>query len=181
LGGDDLALLAKAVAKPRFELPRRETLAQMEQMATRLDAKHGVMRARSAALGAPAPLMRLSQRAEATQEPAFRRRAHGRVTLGAIGSGRKCRCDRHLWSKLRHCHTAARRYLPGRARRGRAGGAVNTATRFNLGRARTILELNRNVLEERARALLGSETLEETKIARLRARLRAVREFGRAA
>jgi len=58
---------------------------------------------------------------------------------------------------------------------------VNTATRFNLGRARTILELNRNVLEERARALLGSETLEETKIARLRARLRAVREFGRAA
>ncbi len=58
---------------------------------------------------------------------------------------------------------------------------MNTATRFDLGRARAILELNREVLEECARALLGSETLEKTKIARLRARLRAAPESGRAA
>jgi hypothetical protein len=75
LSGNDLALLEKAVSQPRFELPRREMLAQMEEMATRLDAKYGLMRARRAALGAPVPLMRLSQRAEATQDPALRRRA----------------------------------------------------------------------------------------------------------
>jgi hypothetical protein len=55
----------------------------MEDMATRLDAKYGVMRARRAALGAPVPLMRLSQRAEATQEQALRRRAGDLLTAMA--------------------------------------------------------------------------------------------------
>jgi hypothetical protein len=83
LSADDLALLDRAVSKPLFELPRREMLAQMEDMATRLDAKYGVMRARRAALGAPVPLMRLSQRAEATQEQALRRRAGDLLTAMA--------------------------------------------------------------------------------------------------
>jgi hypothetical protein len=83
LSGGDLALLERAVTKPRFEFPRREMLAQMEQMATRLDPKYGVMRARRAALGAPVPLMRLSLRAEATGDPALRRRAGDLLTAVA--------------------------------------------------------------------------------------------------
>ncbi len=80
---DDLVLLERAVSKVRFELPRHEMLVQMEDMASRLDTKYGVMRARRAALGAPVPLMRLSQRAEATQEPALRRRAGDLLTAMA--------------------------------------------------------------------------------------------------
>lgn len=75
MSADDLALLQEAVAKPRFELPRREMLGELRQMAAGLDAKHGLMRANSAALGAPVPLMRLWKRAEATCEPAARARA----------------------------------------------------------------------------------------------------------
>jgi hypothetical protein len=71
---EDLALLQDAVAKPRFEVPRREMLAELLQMASRVDAKHGAMRARVAALGAPVPVMRLWKRAEATEEPAVRSR-----------------------------------------------------------------------------------------------------------
>lgn len=71
----DLALLEKAVAKPRFEVPRHEMSTELQQMASRVDAKHGAMRARMAALGVPVPLIRLWKRAEATQEPALRRRA----------------------------------------------------------------------------------------------------------
>lgn len=75
MSADDLALLQEAVAKPRFELPRREMLAELRHMAAGLDAKHGAMRAQMAALGAPLPLMRLWKRAEATREPASRARA----------------------------------------------------------------------------------------------------------
>lgn len=83
LSGDDLALLERAVSKRHFDLPRREMLAQMEEMATRLDARYGMIRARRAALGAPVPLMRLSQRAEATREPALRSRAGDLLTAMA--------------------------------------------------------------------------------------------------
>ncbi len=79
----DLALLQEAVAKPRFEVPRREMLAELQQMASRLDAKHGEMRARMAALGAPVPLIRLWKRADATQEPAVRSRASDLLAAAA--------------------------------------------------------------------------------------------------
>jgi hypothetical protein len=75
MSAQDIALLQEAVAKPRFEVPRREMLAELHQMASRVDAKHGAMRAGMAALGAPVPLMRLWKRAEASEEPAVRGRA----------------------------------------------------------------------------------------------------------
>jgi hypothetical protein len=87
----DLVLLERAVAKPRFEVPRREMLAEMQNMASRLDARYGAIRASRAALGTSVPLMRLWQRAEATEEPALRRRAGDLLTamakrLGSSGT-----------------------------------------------------------------------------------------------
>lgn len=83
LSVDDLALLEGAIATPRFEVPWREMLAELQEMASRLDSRYGAMRARMAALGAPVPLIRLWERAEATQEPALRRRAGALLTAAA--------------------------------------------------------------------------------------------------
>ncbi len=76
----DLTLLEAAVARPRFEVPRRDLLEQLRVLATRFDPTYGELRARSAAMGLPVPLYRLRQRAEATRDVALRRRAGALLT-----------------------------------------------------------------------------------------------------
>ena len=83
LSVDDLTLLEAAVAKPRFEVPRRAILAELLEVASRLDDQYGSIRARRVALGTPVPLMRLWKRAEATQQPALRHRAGDLLTATA--------------------------------------------------------------------------------------------------
>jgi hypothetical protein len=75
LSREDLVLLERAVGSRRFELPRRRMLTELQDLATGFDPRYGVLRARAAALGAPVPLMRLWQRADATKDPGARLRA----------------------------------------------------------------------------------------------------------
>ena len=81
---DDLALIERALQKPRFEYPRNGSLTHLRQFAIRVDPQHVDLRAWSAALGASVPVYRLWQRAEAIQDPELRARA-GRV-LQAVAS-----------------------------------------------------------------------------------------------
>jgi hypothetical protein len=80
----DLAVIEGALQKPRFEYPRDESLAQLREVAARVDPPHGNLRAWSAALGNSVPLFRVWQRAEAVKEAELRVRA-GRV-LQQIGA-----------------------------------------------------------------------------------------------
>src|SRR6266568_2836212 len=86
--GDDLALLEDAVARPRFELPRRELLEQLRTLANHLEPRYGDLWACSAALGSPLPVNRLSQRAESTRDPALRKRAG--LLVSAVGKRLVC-------------------------------------------------------------------------------------------
>lgn len=80
----DLAVMEGALQKPRFEYPRDESLAQLREVAIRIDPRHGSLRAWSAALGGSVPLFRIWQRAEAVKDPELRARAgHAVQKVGA--------------------------------------------------------------------------------------------------
>lgn len=71
----ELAVIEGALQKPRFEYPRDESLAQLREVAIRVDPRYGSLRAWSAALGGSVPLFRMWQRAEAVKDPELRARA----------------------------------------------------------------------------------------------------------
>jgi hypothetical protein len=84
----DLATLEAAVSKPRFEVPRRTLLEQLRSMAARVTPQYSELRARSASLATAVPIFHLWKRAEATKDPALRRRAG--LVMGVIASRFAC-------------------------------------------------------------------------------------------
>jgi hypothetical protein len=95
LDGDDLDLIQRAVAQPRFEIPRREFVREAQGMASRIDPRYAPIRGMFAAMvgmgGALLPITRLSDRAVATTEPDLRLRASPVLAKAAKrleGSGR---------------------------------------------------------------------------------------------
>jgi len=71
----ELQVLEREAARPRFEYPRKDAPEQLREMAKRFDPDHAGMWAALTALGAPVPVFRLWQRAQATQDPRLRARA----------------------------------------------------------------------------------------------------------
>jgi hypothetical protein len=71
----DASAIERAVAKPRFEVPRPALLEQLRRMADRIDPPSANLRARTASIGIPVPVFRLWQRTEATKDGSVRLRA----------------------------------------------------------------------------------------------------------
>jgi hypothetical protein len=82
--GNDLSVLEGAIAKPRFEVPRRALFEELRRLAERIDPEFADLRARTAAVGTPVPVFRLWQRTEATKDEQARRRA-ARVMVKVAG------------------------------------------------------------------------------------------------
>ncbi|HEY6001568.1 MAG TPA: hypothetical protein VIV57_01760 [Anaeromyxobacter sp.] len=94
---DDLSVIEGALQKPRFEYPRDQSLAQLRELAARLDSQHGDLRAWSAALGGSVPLFRVWQRAEAVKGAELRARAgHAIQQVGARFRGAGTTLERTL-------------------------------------------------------------------------------------
>lgn len=75
ISSSDASAIERAVAKPRFEVPRPALFEQLRRMADRIDPPSANLRARTASIGIPVPVFRLWQRTEATKDGSVRLRA----------------------------------------------------------------------------------------------------------